>query len=50
MAFEYLMSYLILGNKPKQFVENLPRIKTFSYPEMPPLYQSILDNYKQTQQ
>ena len=50
MAFEYLMSYLILSNRTKQFVEYLPRIKQFPYPEMPPLYQSILDNYKQTQQ
>lgn len=50
MAFEYLMSYLILSNKTKQFVEYLPRIKQFSYSEMPPLYKSILDNYQQTQQ
>ena len=50
MAFEYLMSYLILSNKTKQFVEHLPRIKQFSYSEMPPLYKSILDNYQQTQQ
>lgn len=48
MAFEYLMSYLILSNKTEQFVKYLPRIKQFSYPEMPPLYQSLLDNYKQT--
>ncbi len=48
MAFEYLMSYLILSNKTEQFVKYLPRIKQFSYPEMPPLYQTLLDNYKQT--
>lgn len=50
MAFEYLMSYLILSKKTRLFVEYLPRIKQFSYPGMPPLYQNILDNYKQTQQ
>ncbi|WP_456087036.1 DUF6057 family protein [Parabacteroides sp.] len=50
MAFEYLMSYLILSKKTLLFVEYLPRIKQFSYPGMPPLYQNILDNYKQTQQ
>lgn len=50
MAFEYLMSYLILSNRQKQFVENLPRIQAFSYPGMPPLYQEILNRYQQDQQ
>ncbi len=50
MAFEYLMSYFILSNNIKQFAEYLPLIKRFSYTEIPPFYQSILDNYKQTQQ
>lgn len=49
MAFEYLMSYLILSKKKQLFVKYLPLIKQFSYPEMPPLYQNILDSYKQTQ-
>lgn len=46
MAFEYLMSSLILSNNPKAFAENLPRIKSFSYPEMPSLYQRMLDRNK----
>lgn len=50
MAFEYLMSYFILSNNIKKFTEYLPLIQRFSYPEIPPFYQSILKNYKHTQQ
>ncbi|MBO4974892.1 MAG: hypothetical protein J6D17_09185 [Bacteroides sp.] len=50
MAFEYLMSYFILSKNIKQFTEYLPLIKRFPYTEIPPLYQSIFNNYKQTQQ
>lgn len=49
MAFEYLMSYLLLSNRLEQFAKNLPRIEAFNYPEMPPLYREALERYKQTQ-
>lgn len=48
MAFEYLMSYLLLDNRPEQVAKNMKRIGTFSYPEIPPLYKKALDIYKQS--
>lgn len=46
MAFEYLMSYLLLSNKIPRFVENLKRINNFLYPSMPPIYEQALLLYK----
>lgn len=46
MAFEYLMSYYLLNNQVVSFVENLYRIRNFSYPELPVLYQEALMLYK----
>lgn len=46
MAFEYLMSYYLLNNQVVSFVENLYRVRNFSYPELPVLYQEALMLYK----
>lgn len=46
MAFEYLMSYLLLSNQLIRFAENLPKIQAFSYPQMPRLYEEALYVYK----
>lgn len=46
MAFEYLMSDLLLGNNVVRFAENLKYMKHFSYPQMPPNYEEALYIYK----
>lgn len=46
MAFEYLMSNLLLGNQVVRWAENLFRIKAFSYPGMPRLYDEALLIYR----
>ncbi|MCZ2588145.1 DUF6057 family protein, partial [Bacteroides fragilis] len=46
MAFEYLMSDLLLSNNIVRFVDNLKFIRHFKYPEMPPTYQEALYIYK----
>lgn len=46
MAFEYLMSDLLLGNNVVRFAENLKYMKYFSYPQMPPNYEEALYIYK----
>ena len=47
MAFEYLMSYSILSKNCTLFAENIGRIEHFSYPEMPPLYRTFLEQCEQ---
>ena len=42
MAFEYLMSYLLLSNNVTRFVENLYRIKDFEYPSLPSAFEEAL--------
>ncbi|MDL2282220.1 DUF6057 family protein [Parabacteroides sp. OttesenSCG-928-G06] len=42
MAYEYLMSFLLLSNDRKRFAENLPLWKNF-YKEIPPLYKQMSD-------
>ncbi len=46
MAFEYLMSYLLLSNHVVRFVNNLKLMKSFSYTELPPVYEEALYIYK----
>lgn len=46
MAFEYLMSNLLLSNQLVRFADNLKRIRHFSYPQMPPIYEEALYVYK----
>lgn len=46
MAFEYLMSNLILSNQITRFAENLERIRNFAYPSLPRLYEEALYSYK----
>ena len=46
MAFEYLMSDLLLSNQVIRFAENLSRIKAFSYPVLPSVYEEALYIYK----
>lgn len=46
MAFEYLMSNLLLSNHVVRFVNNLKMMKNFSYPELPPAYEEALYIYK----
>lgn len=46
MAFEYLMSYLLLSNNVIRFVDNLYRIKNFDYPSLPTAYEEALLVYK----
>lgn len=46
MAFEYLMSYLLLSNNVIRFVDNLPRIKEFDYKTLPAIYEEALLVYK----
>lgn len=46
MAFEYLMSYLLLSNNVTRFVDNLHRIKNFDYPSLPVAYEEALLVYK----
>ncbi len=46
MAFEYLMSNLLLSNHVVRFVNNLKRMESFSYAELPPLYEEALYIYK----
>lgn len=46
MAFEYLMSHLLLSNKIPRFVENLNRIQAFSYTPFPPIYEEALLTYR----
>ena len=46
MAFEYLMSYLLLSNNIQRFADNLPRIRRFHYPSLPPAYEEALYVYR----
>lgn len=46
MAFEYLMSDLLLSNQLVRFVDNLKRIHSFSYPQFPPVYEEALYAYR----
>lgn len=46
MAFEYLMSNLLLSNNVVRFVDNLHRIHQFDYPSLPPAYEEALLIYK----
>lgn len=46
MAFEYLMSDLLLSNQITRFAENLGRIRTFPYASLPRLYEEALYTYK----
>lgn len=46
MAFEYLMSNLLLSNQLVRFVENLKRIHSFSYPQLPRIYEEALYAYR----
>ena len=42
MAFEYLMSYLLLSNNVTGFAENLYRIHNFEYQTFPPTFEEAL--------
>ena len=42
MAYEYLMSFLLLNNRLSDFATELARIRSFDYPEIPTLYQEAL--------
>lgn len=46
MAFEYLMSQLLLSNHLVRFAENLPRIRQFGHSTLPPVYEEALLVYK----
>lgn len=46
MAFEYLMSDLLLSNQVERFAENLKLIRHFSYSQLPPAYEEALYIYK----
>lgn len=46
MAFEYLMCDLLLSNQVVRFVEYLPFIQQFDYPEMPAIFEEALLMYK----
>lgn len=46
MAFEYLMSDLLLSNQLVRFAENLKRIRSFSYPTLPRIYEEALYTYR----
>lgn len=46
MAFEYMMSVLLLNNNVTDFVNNLHRIHRFNYPSFPPAYEEALLIYK----
>lgn len=46
MAFEYLMSYLLLGNQVVRFVGHLDWLKRYSYASLPPAYEEALFIYK----
>ena len=46
MAFEYLMSYLLLSNHIQRFADNIHRIRHFNYPALPPLYEEALYIYR----
>ena len=46
MAFEYLMSYLLLSNNVQRFADNIHRIRRFHYPSLPPLYEEALYIYR----
>lgn len=46
MAFEYLMSYLLLSNQVVRFVEHLDWINRYSYTSFPPAYEEALYIYK----
>jgi hypothetical protein len=42
MAFEYMMAFQLLKRDVEALVEQLPRAREFSYPEMPLLYEEAL--------
>lgn len=46
MAFEYLMSHLLLSNQITRFAVNVHRYKHFDYPAMPRMYEEALLVYK----
>lgn len=46
MAFEYLMSHLLLSNHVEKFAKSLKYICNFSYPELPRIYEEALYVYE----
>lgn len=46
MAFEYLMSDLLLSNRLVRFAENLRKMHSFSYPQLPRIYEEALYVYR----
>lgn len=46
MAFEYLMSHLLLSNHVEKFAKSLKYIRNFSYPELPRIYEEALYVYE----
>lgn len=46
MAFEYLMCYLLLSNNIQRFADNIYRIRQFSYPSLPPVFEEALYIYR----
>ncbi|UCC21467.1 MAG: hypothetical protein JSW23_06530 [Planctomycetota bacterium] len=42
MAFEYLMALYLLTGRLDEFVQNLPRLDDFDYPQIPPLYEQAV--------
>lgn len=46
MAFEYLMSQLLLSNHVVRFANNVGRIRALNYPAMPRIYEEALLVYK----
>lgn len=46
MAFEYLMSHLLLSNHVERFAQNLPLMRRFAYPRLPQTYEEALYIYE----
>ncbi len=46
MAFEYLMSHLLLSNHVERFARNLPLMCRFAYPRLPQAYEEALYIYE----
>lgn len=46
MAFEYLMSHLLLSNHVERFARNLPLMRRFAYPRLPQAYEEALYIYE----
>jgi hypothetical protein len=43
MAFEYLMAYYMLTRQPEKAARNLYRLPDFKYPDIPALYEELLE-------